>query len=427
MKREFIGYYNPTEKEINDSWNNGIFVFDANTLLNLYRYTESTRTDFLNALKTIKNRLFLPHQAALEYHTNRLAVIEGIEASYTKIKEILKTNFEDHLRPQVNQFKKHPAIKIDKILKMQSDFLLKIERELDYEKTNHPDFKSNDKVLVELTSLFDGLVGNEYSKEELKKIYEEGKERYADSVPPGYKDLDAKKKKGNRFIYGDLIIWKEVIDYTKKEKRPIIFITDDRKEDWWTIENGKTIRPREELIKEFFDLTGIRILIYNADNFLLYAKEKFVPTLNDKTIKEVKEIRVSDEKSNASFNELINTLDQQAKSISELINESEHTKKLASMWANYAIYRPKTLHDFLYEDEHQKKIREALEERQNISNFINDIIRSKQSKTKENETDKTNSQNGSVEPDGSKNDQDKRDNDMKTDGPNDDESPVPVS
>ena len=60
MKKEFIGFYDPTEKEINDAWTKGIFTFDANTLLNLYRYTELTRKDFLSALKTKKtNCLFL--------------------------------------------------------------------------------------------------------------------------------------------------------------------------------------------------------------------------------------------------------------------------------------------------------------------------------------------------------------------------------
>src|SRR6202007_3275520 len=115
-----------------------------------------------------------------------------------------------------------------------------------------------------------------------------------------------KQKKGERHVYGDLIIWKELINYSKKEKKPLIFVTDDRKEDWWTIEAGKTIRPREELIKEFYDLTGIRILIYNADHFLQYAKQKkLVPKLNDNTIKEVKEIRISDENRYSNINKML--------------------------------------------------------------------------------------------------------------------------
>nr|WP_278022691.1 PIN-like domain-containing protein [Flavobacterium ginsengisoli] len=97
----------------------------------------------------------------------------------------------------------------------------------------------------------------------------------------------------------------ERINFTyQKRKKEVIFITDDRKEDWWTIENGKTIRPREELIKEFYDLTGIRILIYNADNFLQFAKErKLATSIKEQSITEVKEVRKADEIS-ITLNEL---------------------------------------------------------------------------------------------------------------------------
>jgi hypothetical protein len=321
MKKEFIGYYTPTEEEINDSWANGTFSFDANSLLNLYRYTELTRKDFLGALKTLQSKLFLPHQAALEYHNNRLGVIEGIKNSYSDLYNIFKINFKNNLESELNKYRIHPAIKIESILKLHYEFLEKISVELDKEKKNHLDFKSDDKVLIELTDLFENAIGKEFSKQELKKIFDEGKERYLEKIPPGFKDLD-KQKKGERYIYGDLIVWKELIEYTKREKRPIIFVTDDRKEDWWTIENGKTIRPREELIKEFFDLTGIRILIYKADNFLHYAKEKkYVPTLKENTIKEVKEIRVSDEKSYATLKDQFNfTTISPPKSIIDALN-----------------------------------------------------------------------------------------------------------
>lgn len=159
-------------------------------------------------------------------------------------------------------------------------------------------------LLDEITKLFDTKIGNGFSKEDLKKFYAEGKDRYADFIPPGFSDQEAKKKKGDRHIYGDLLIWKELIQFTKQEKKPLIFVTDDRKEDWWTIENGKTIRPREELVKEFHDSTGIRILIYNADTFLKFAKErKLIPRIKESTIKEVNSIRVSDEKKNSESTE----------------------------------------------------------------------------------------------------------------------------
>lgn len=60
-----------------------------------------------------------------------------------------------------------------------------------------------------------------------------------------------KKDSGDRRLYGDLIVWKQVIQKSKKDKINIILVTDDLKEDWWLKINGKTIGPRFELIKEF--------------------------------------------------------------------------------------------------------------------------------------------------------------------------------
>ncbi|HKC68817.1 MAG TPA: PIN domain-containing protein [Bacteroidia bacterium] len=349
MKKEFIGYYNPTEKEINDAWKNGAFAFDTNTLLNLYRYTELTRKDFLSSLKTVKERLFLPHQAALEFHSNRLGVIDGIEYAYSNLQKVFEENFEKILIPQINSFKKHPSIIIENISKLHSEFLKKLATELDKQKKNHPDFKTKDEVLDRLTELFENSTGKEFSKEELKKIFIEGKERYSENIPPGFKDLANKQKKGERHIYGDLIIWKELINYSKKEKKPLIFVTDDRKEDWWTIENGKTIRPREELIKEFFDLTGIRILIYNADHFLQYAKEKkLVPKLNDNTIKEVKEIRVSDEKLYSNINEFATYKSALAEKIFAKHSDLYKSSLVEQIAANQSnLYKPSLAEQFL--------------------------------------------------------------------------------
>ncbi|VXC12056.1 MULTISPECIES: PIN domain-containing protein [Chryseobacterium] len=300
MKKEFIGFYNPTQEETDESWNKGIFCFDANSILNLYRYSENTRNDFINALKSIKRRLFIPYQAAFEFHNNRLKVIEGTKSAYNKIENVYKQNFDVNIVNQLNGFKRHPALKLDSFKKLNDEFLSKISKELEKQKKAHPDFDSDDSILYSVTELFENCIGNDIPKTELRKIFEEGKNRYAEKIPPGYMDMDDKKGKGERNIYGDLIIWKQLIEYTKKEKKPIIFVTDDRKEDWWTIEGGKTIRAREELIKEFYDLTGIRILIYNADSFLHFAKEKkLLPGINETTLEEIKDIRVSDEKINS--------------------------------------------------------------------------------------------------------------------------------
>lgn len=322
MKNKFIGFYDPTKEEIDSAWEKGVFAFDANSLLNLYRYTDKTRTDFLSALKTIKERLFLPFQSAYEYHNNRINVIETLENDFIKIFDLISDNFEKNLKDQINSFKKHPSIIIEDIIHLNNEFLKNLEKKLNKQKEKHIDFKTQDLVLEQITELFENAIGTEFSEVELQKIYEEGKIRYLNETPPGYKDFSNKQKKGSIHVYGDLIIWKELINYTQENKRQIVFITDDRKEDWWTIQKGKTIRPREELIKEFYEITGIRILIYNADTFLSYAKERgLLPKLKVQTIDEVKDIRVSDEDYYIKMRELIGQQDIiTTKSISDLFS-----------------------------------------------------------------------------------------------------------
>lgn len=134
-----------------------------------------------------------------------------------------------------------------------------------------------------------------------------------------------------------MLIWKELIEYSKKNKKPLIFVTDDGKEDWWKKENGITIRPREELIKEFYDLTGIRILIYNSDQFLKFAKQRgLVSDLKDKTIEEIKDIRISDEARNEFFGNFSklgsNTLIPLNENISSSMQSIQNIKNLNYIW-----------------------------------------------------------------------------------------------
>lgn len=307
MKKEFFGFYEPTQEEIDKSWKEGVFIFDANALLNLYRYTDSTRKDFLLALTKLKDKLFMPYQVGFEYHNNRYGVIESLNNSYNVLSQSIKEAFDKTIPNLLNQYLRHPSIQIENIKKLQDDFIKKIDAELDKQKKVHPDFTTKDEVLLKLTELYDNKVGVAFTKDTLKKIYLEGKERYEQQIPPGYKDEATKRKKGEHNVYGDLIIWKEIIAFANKEKKPIVFVTDDRKEDWWTIENGKTLRPREELVKEFYDLTGIRILIYSTDTFLHFAKEKkLVTQIKEASITEVKEVRKADETYN-TISDILNS------------------------------------------------------------------------------------------------------------------------
>jgi hypothetical protein len=114
----------------------------------------------------------------------------------------------------------------------------------------------NDKV-IDLVNKIEsyGHILPSPTQEDIFQWCEEGQERYKKEIPPGFKD--AKNKDGVR-KYGDLIIWKEMLRFSRSNNINIIFITDDVKADWWEIQNDQRAF-HSKLVEEFLK-TGHKII-----------------------------------------------------------------------------------------------------------------------------------------------------------------------
>ena len=75
MRDLFPGYFTPTDDEFAVLWGRCFFVPDTNTLLNLYRYKEQTRQEYLRVFKGLEERMWLPAQVAEEFVRRREDVI----------------------------------------------------------------------------------------------------------------------------------------------------------------------------------------------------------------------------------------------------------------------------------------------------------------------------------------------------------------
>lgn len=132
-------------------------------------------------------------------------------------------------------------------------------------------------------------VGREFSFEEIIEITKEGKHRYEFKIPPGYGDFYKKEKLGTQ-IFGDLIIWKQILEYSKERKKPIIFITNDitKENDWCYRDMDATelriYSPREELIKEIKDYSSVDFWMYNLPQFLYQANKRIESKVQEETI-----------------------------------------------------------------------------------------------------------------------------------------------
>lgn len=289
MKEKFRGYYRPTKTEFSQLWENCLFVFDTNVILNIYRYSPNTRNNLIQIFNKISDRLWIPYQAALEYQKRRLDVIVEQESAYEKIKNSLNDT-RNKLKSLLNSYKIHPVINSDNIFNKLDSVFKEIEKELNVLEQEHPNLIESDNLRDEITELFEGKVGSPCSPEILEQIYKKGKVRYDRLIPPGFKD---NKKEINE--YGDLVLWFQIIEHAKYTKKPIIFITEDKKEDWWLKYNGEIIGPKPELINEIFSKADVNFYMYQTEQFMEYAWKYLHDPVNREAIDEVQRIRKYDE------------------------------------------------------------------------------------------------------------------------------------
>ncbi len=300
MKKHFPGYHSCSEDKLKELWDTAIFVFDTNILLHLYEYSETSRNELLTIFNKLNGRVWLPHQVASEFYKDRENVIHKIDNVADDIKKFL-----EGLEKSVKQFFKdknqHPYIKFDDIQSFMDQKIKSLIRETrkkldNYSEKRHQSMLANDTLLPQIEQIFDEKIGESYSREELFKIYEIGKLRYADNIPPGYKDTS----KNGIGQFGDLVLWFQIIDVAKQKKTPIIFVTDDTKEDWWegNREKKDRLRPRSQLSQEIYNEAKVNFLMYHADSFLQYARKYFDTRIDESIINEARQVRENDEKSN---------------------------------------------------------------------------------------------------------------------------------
>ncbi len=307
MKDQFYGYYPALDDEIEAIWKDSIIAFDANTLLNIYRYSENTRANFIKVLEHFKDRLWIPYQAAAEYHNNRIDVIKKTERDYAELKKQLGDH-KHKIQQLFNGYKRHPHIDTKNMFTPIEKAFDEVTKVLDLKEKKHPEYLKEDKIFPAVSDLFYSKVGKVFSDSELENIYKEGEERYSKKIPPGFADFKKKQNCEKKSLYGDLIIWKELIQKANDSNKKIIFITDDAKEDWWLKAEGKTIGPRPELISEFYKETQTRILIIKSDSFLSQANERKDDLVQESSIQEVQSIRDGDERIQFDANKYYNSL-----------------------------------------------------------------------------------------------------------------------
>lgn len=287
MKDVFPGWYTKSPDELKGLWDEAIFVPDTNILLHLIRHSASVRGQLMSVFERKKDALWIPYQVGVEFQRRRLDVQQSTLDAYDKLADDMKSSI-NQARGKLNQYRAHPVIDIERELSTLDAYFADFEKRMATARTKHP----SEELLASfdhVTELFAGRVGFKPTEESLAAIRKEGEERYSKKLPPGFED--AKKTDGDKF--GDLIIWKEMIEKAKGEKRPIIFVTDDAKSDWWHIHHGKKLGPHPYLVEEFLAATGQQFHIYELPQFLRYSAETG-STIQPEAVQKITETMIAD-------------------------------------------------------------------------------------------------------------------------------------
>jgi hypothetical protein len=314
--KEFIELKNQNNEELESIISDVVVIFDSSALLTLYSYKKSTSLDILNVFnEKFRDRLYLPSHVKFEYDKNKETVrnkplkkydklfIENEEPHYQKIvgeitklrnqsKAVLKSvlgNFKT-FKEEYHKQDKYPSISIDVLNQIEvilekyiydikeinsEQTLSKVKKllmtDVDLKKEELNEQLKNDELYEKIIKFFQ--IGKDYSFRKKLEIVFEGIKRYEALIPPGYKDAE-KKDIDSLQAYGDLFVWKQVIEIGKELNKTCVFISDDIKEDWNDKNSKNKKEPRIELVQEFYEETKNKFFKYSLNDFVGIFLEK---------------------------------------------------------------------------------------------------------------------------------------------------------
>lgn len=271
----------PTGDDHSTLWEEAIVSFDANVILGLYTTSEKTRGELLWLLEQLGDRLWLSHQAAMEFLENRPGKASEAEQQLVK-------SLENALK-SIGKFEQKRRDCREEIKGVVSKAKAALNEALGAAESMEAaarDIPAADPLLDSVSTLFENKLGKELDSPTMVDRQVEAGRRYRVKIPPGYED--AMKPGVNPF--GDCLIWFEMLHLAKERQKPVIFVTDDQKEDWVEKTGTREYSPRRELIREMSTFAGVRYWQYTTRGFHEAGLKHFERDASPQVVDELSEM-----------------------------------------------------------------------------------------------------------------------------------------
>ncbi|MFE3997857.1 PIN-like domain-containing protein [Nocardioides sp. YIM B13467] len=257
----------------------GLISLDANVLLDLYRFNDAGRDGVLEVLAKLDDRVWVSHQAALEFWRTRISVIDNRNKSTETVLGVLAEQRQKALngiaawgRSTFVPDAEEAAIR--DVLEKASDRIQALVEEQAEESGKFSHDVTEDSVVQRLLDLLAGKVGAPLPPQEHAEALKESDRRVKEKLPPGYRDAEKETDGNPDGAAGDYLVWHQSLLEAKRRGLPLMIVTSDLKEDWWwrNPKGPQVYGPRGELVEEALRVTGAKCYMLDTRALTKLAK-----------------------------------------------------------------------------------------------------------------------------------------------------------
>jgi hypothetical protein len=270
---EFVGFRIASLDELDTALREAVVAVDANVLLDLYRFRPRTSQDLIKTLKSVGDRLVVPHQALREFWRRRQRSQDSPRGATKTATDALAKSGRS-ICDAVATWAKAVGVDDDELSDLTArvnGFLDTLRGDLQQVLQDVDSERGGDSILTQLQEILEGRVTSPLSNEEWTECVAEANRRIEAEQPPGYLDTDKPDSGLPEGGAGDYLVWYEATRYAKEQARDLLIVTRDQKEDWWWRQQSDFIGPRPELTLEYHELTGRRLFLMRPADLLARA------------------------------------------------------------------------------------------------------------------------------------------------------------
>lgn len=284
----FDQYYRTTREEQLAMFEESVLVFDTNVLLNVLRYSESARQELIDAIASVADRTFVPHQVAIEYNRNRVEVVANRRS---ELDEVGSKNDEIRLSVSklTNLLRRRRIVgdaEFEKLEKAAQEFLAVMDA-TSQEALDKYDLEPDSLVGVvdewtrRLDEVLSGRVAAAPSAAILEGDTAEAERRKAKQLAPGFKDG----------AMGDYLWWAETLRWPEIVDKHLFIVSDDAaKGDWRFEQRSISAGAHQILIDDALNAGARTLTLLTTVDFLKVIEGRGQAVVSESTIAESEQV-----------------------------------------------------------------------------------------------------------------------------------------